>query len=81
MCLVCRGSYTGGENHGLKICRGQDLYLVCRDSHGSADLSGGHLDGNPRQQLSKITLAGHEPCRAVRLRSWTGSTCSFLREL
>ena len=53
LCLVCCGSHTGGKNHGLKICSEQDLCLVCRSSHGSPDLAGGHLDGDPRQQLIK----------------------------
>ena len=33
----------------FKICNGKDLCLVCRDHHSSADLAGGHLDGDPLQ--------------------------------
>ena len=41
------------KNHEFKICRGKGLCLVCRGSHGSTDLAGGYLDGDPRQQLVK----------------------------
>ena len=35
------------RSHEYKICIGRDLCMVCRGSHGSADLAGGHLGGDP----------------------------------
>ena len=38
-------------SYGAKILFGRGLWLVCHSSLCSADLAGGHLVGNPRQQL------------------------------
>ena len=44
---------TRDEKYEFEFCRGKDLCFVCRGGYGSSGLAGGHLDGDPRQQLIK----------------------------
>jgi len=39
------------ESHEAKISFGRGLWLVCHSSLFSTELAGGHLVGDPRQQL------------------------------
>ena len=42
------------KSHEFNIWSGEDLCLVCRGSNSSADLVGGHLDGDPRQLCRRV---------------------------
>jgi hypothetical protein len=57
------------KSHEFNIWSGEDLCLVCSGSHSSAGLAGGHLDGDPRQQLVKQIT---HPCWPNSFIHWIG---------